>query len=104
MIFGIKTKKDRKIEELQRELNELKLQPSKIIEKPIQCTTIGASYILDKWNKGIVQESWIKGILANRLVKELTERELPIEKVKMDNGNEEYKVRLKVILDDIYRN
>lgn len=30
MIFGIKTKKDKKIEELQRELNNLKLQPSKI--------------------------------------------------------------------------
>lgn len=104
MIFGIKTKKDKKIEELQRELNELKLQPSKIIEKPIQCTIIGASYILDKWDKAVVQESWIKGILANMLAKELIERRLPIEKVKMDNGDVEYKVRLKVILDDIYRN
>lgn len=104
MIFGIKTKKDKKIEELQRELNELKLQPSKIIEKPIQCTTIGASYILDKYNKAFIQESWIKGTLANMLAKELIERRLPIEKVKMDNGGVEYRVRLKVILNDIYRN
>lgn len=104
MIFGIKTKKDKKIEELQRELNKLKLQPSKIIEKPIQCTTIGASYILDKWDKAVVQESYIKSILARRLSEELIKRGLPIEKVKMDNGNVEYKVRLKVILDDIYRN
>lgn len=48
MIFGIKTKKDKKIEELQRELNELKLQPPKIIERPISVSTIGASYVLDK--------------------------------------------------------
>ena len=104
MIFGIKTKKDKKIEELQKEIDKLKFQPFKIIEKPIQCTTIGASYILDKWDKAIVPESWIKDTLANMLAKELIERRLPIEKVKMDNENVEYKVRLKVILDDIYRN
>ena len=104
MIFGIKTKKDKKIEELQKEIDKLKFQPPKIIEKPIQCTTIGASYILDKWDKSIVPESWIKGTLANMLAKELIERRLPIEKVKMDNEDVEYKVRLKVILDDIYRN
>jgi hypothetical protein len=104
MIFGIKTKKDKKIEELQKEIDKLKFQPPKIIEQPIQCTTIGASYIVDKWDKAIVQESWIKGILANMLTKELIKRGLPIEKTKMDNGDVEYKVRLKVILDDIYRN
>lgn len=38
------------------------------------------------------------------LAKELIERRLPIEKVKMDNGDVEYRVRLKVILNDIYRN
>lgn len=104
MIFGIKTKKDKKIEELQRELNNLKLQPSKIIEKPIQCTTIGASYILDKYEESIIPESYIKSILARSLSEELIKRGLPIEKVKMDNGNVEYKVRLRVILNDIYRN
>lgn len=104
MIFGIKTKKDKKIEELLKEIDKLKFQPPKIIEKPIQCTTIGASYILDKYNKAFIQESWIKGTLANMLAKELIERRLPIEKVKMDNGDVEYRVRLKVILDDIYRN
>lgn len=104
MIFGIKTKKDKKIEELQRELNNLKLQPSKIIEKPIQCTTIGASYILDKYEESIIPESYIKSILARSLSEELIKRGLPIEKVKMDNGNVEYKVRLKVILNDLYRN
>lgn len=104
MIFGIKTKKDKKIEELQKEIDKLKFQPPKIIEKDIQCTTIGASYILDKWDKSIVPESWIKDTLANMLAKELIERRLPIEKVKMDNEDVEYKVRLKVILDDIYRN
>ena len=103
MIFGIKTKKDKKIEELQKEIDILKFQLPKIIE-PIQCTTIGASYILDKWDKSIVPESWIKGTLANMLAKELIERRLPIEKVKMDNEDVEYKVRLGVILDDIYRN
>lgn len=104
MIFGIKTKKDKKIEELQKEIDKLKFQPPKIIEQPISVSTIGASYILDKYNKAFIQESWIKGTLANMLAKELIERRLPIEKVKMDNGGVEYKVRLKVILDDIYRN
>lgn len=104
MIFGIKTKKDKKIEELQKEIDKLKFQPPKIIEQPISVSTIGASYILDKYNKAFIQESWIKGTLANMLAKELIERRLPIEKVKMDNGDVEYKVRLKVILDDIYRN
>lgn len=104
MIFGIKTKKDKKIEELQRELNKLKLQPPRIIEKPIQYTTIGASYILDKYNTAFIQESWIKGILASRLSEELIKTGLPIEKIKLYNGNVEYRVRLKVILDDIYRN
>lgn len=105
MIFGIKTKKDKKIEELQKEIDKLKFQPPKIIERPISVSTIGASYVLDKWDKSVLQkESWIKGILVNMLAKELIERRLPIEKVKMDNGDVEYKVRLKVILDDIYRN
>lgn len=98
MIFGIKTKKDKKIEELQRELNNLKLQPPRIIEKPIQCTTIGVSYILDKWDKAIAQELWIKGTLTNMLAKELIERRLPIEKVKLDNGDIEYRIRLDVIV------
>lgn len=104
MIFGIKTKKDKKIEELQKEIDKLKFQPPKIIEQPISVSTIGASYILDKYNKAFIQESWIKGTLANMLAKELIERRLPIEKVKMDNGDVDYRVRLKVILDDIYRN
>ena len=104
MIFGIKTKKDKKIEELQKEIDKLKFQPLKIIEQPISVSTIGASYVLDKWNKDIIQESWIKGILANRLAEELIRRGLSVEKVKMDNGDVEYKVRLKVILNDIYRN
>lgn len=104
MIFGIKTKKDKKIEELQKEIDKLKFQPPKIIEQPIQCTTIGASYIVDKWDKHIIQESWIKGILADMLVQEFIRRGLPVEKSKMDNGDVEYKVRLKVILNDIYRN
>lgn len=104
MILGIKTKKDKKIEELQKEIDKLKFQPPKIIEQSVQYTTIGASYVVDKWDKAIVQESWIKRILANMLTEELIRRGLPIEKVKMDNGDVEYKVRLKVILDDIYRN
>lgn len=98
MIFGIKTKKDKKIEELQRELNKLKLQPPRIIEKPIQCTTIGASYILDKYNTAFIQESWIKSVLASRLSEELTKRGLPIEKIKLDDGNVAYRVRLEVIV------
>ena len=104
MIFGIKTKKDKKLEELQKEIDKLKFQSPKIIEQPISVSTIGASYILDKYNKAFIQESWIKGTLANMLAKELIERRLPIEKVKMDNGDVEYRVRLKVILNDIYRN
>lgn len=104
MIFGIKTKKDKKIEDLQKELDRLKFQPPKIIEQPIQCTTIGASYVVDRRDKHIIQESWIKGILADMLVQEFIRRGLPVEKSKMDNGDVEYKVRLKVILNDIYRN
>lgn len=104
MIFGIKTKKDKKIEELQKELDRLKFQPSKIIEQPIQWTIIGASYVADRYDIAIIQESWIEGILANMLAQEFIRRGLPIEKTKMDNGDVEYKVRLKVILDDIYRN
>lgn len=104
MIFGIKTKKDKKIEELQKEIDKLKFQPSKIIQQSIQSTFIGASYVVDKRDKAIIQESWIKGILANMLAEELIKRGLPIEKVKMDDGNVEYRVRLKVILNDIYRN
>lgn len=104
MIFGIKTKKDKKIEELQKEIDKLKFQPPKIIQQSIQSTFIGASYVVDKRDKAIIQESWIKGILANMLTEELIKRGLPIEKTKMDNGDVEYKVRLKVILNDIYRN
>lgn len=104
MIFGIKTKKDKKIEELQKEIDKLKFQPPKIIERPISVSTIGASYILDKYEESIIPESYIKSILARSLSEELIERRLPIEKVKMDNGDVEYRVRLKVILNDIYRN
>ena len=104
MIFGIKTKKDKKIEELQKEIDKLKFQPLKIIEQPISVSTISASYAVDKWNKGIVQESWIKGILANSLAEELMRRGLPMEKVEMNNGNAEYKVRVRLIVNDIYRN
>lgn len=104
MIFGIKTKKDKKIEELQKEIDKLKFQPLEIIEQPISVSTIGASYVLDKCDKAIVQESWIKGILTNMLAEELIRRGLPIEKVKMGNGDVEYQVRLEVILNDIYRN
>ena len=106
MIFGIKTKKDKKIEELQREIDNLKctLPMPKIIEQPIMISTIGASHLLDKYEESIIPESYIKSILARSLSEELIKRGLPIEKVKMDNGNVEYKVRLKVIVNDLYRN
>lgn len=104
MIFGIKTRKDKKIDELQKEIDKLKFQPLKIIEQPISVSTIGASYVLDKWNRDIIKESWIKGILADRLAEELIRRGLPVEKVEMSNGNAEYRVRVRLIVNDLYRN
>ena len=104
MIFGIKTKKDKRIEKLQKEINNLKFQLLEIFTQSISVSTISASYVLDKLHKSIVPESSIKGILANMLVEEIIKRQLPIEKIKMDDDNVEYRVRLEVILDDIYRN
>lgn len=106
MIFGIKTKKDKKIEELQKEIDNLKctLPMPKIINQPIMISTIGASHLLDRYDESTIPESYIKSILARSLSEELIKRGLPIEKVKMDNGNVEYKVRLRVIVNDIYRN
>lgn len=114
MIFGIKTKKDKQIEELQvinKELQnaleeeKMRKQSTQFIRVPIPTFPIGASYILDKYyDESIIPESHIKSILARSLSEELIKRGLPIEKVKMDNGDVEYRVRLKVILNDIYRN
>ena len=104
MIFGIKTKKDKKIEELQKEIDKLKFQPLKSIGLPVSVSTIGASYVLDKLDTAIVPESYIRAVLANMLAKELIRARLPIEKIKMDNGDVDYKVKLKVILNDLYRN
>ncbi|MFQ9442798.1 MAG: hypothetical protein ACLR1A_07785 [Eubacterium ventriosum] len=113
MIFGIKTKKDKQIEELQvinKELQnaleeeKMRKQSTQFIRVPILTSPIGASYILDKYEESIIPESYIKSILARSLSEELIKRGLPIEKVKLDNGDVEYRVRLKVILNDIYRN
>lgn len=113
MIFGIKTKKDKQIEELQvinKELQnaleeeKMRKQSTQFIRVPIMTSTIGASYILDRYDESILPESYIKSILARRLSEELIKSGLPIEKVKLDNGNVSYKVRLKVVVNDIYRN
>lgn len=98
MIFGIKTKKDKKIEELQKEIDKLKFQPPKIIKQSVMVSTIGASYLLHSYDESIISESWIKSVLASRLSEELTKRGLPIEKIKLDDGNVEYRVRLEVIV------
>lgn len=113
MIFGIKTKKDKQIEELQvinKELQnaleeeKMRKQSTQFIREPILTSLIGASYISDRYDESIIPESYMKSILAKRLSEELIKRGLPIEKVKMNNGNVEYKVRLKVIVNDLYRN
>ena len=113
MIFGIKTKKDKQIEELQlinKELQnaleeeKMRKQSTRFIQTPVMTSSIGASYILDRYDESIIHESYIKSILARSLSEELIKRGLPIEKVKLDNGNVEYKVRLKVIVNDLYRN
>nr|DAR49604.1 MAG TPA: hypothetical protein [Caudoviricetes sp.] len=104
MIFGIKTKKDKKIEELQKEIDKLKFQPPKIIKQSIMVSTIGASYLLHSYDESIISESRIKSVLAGRLSQELIKTGLPIEKIKLHDGNVWYRVRLKVILNDIYRN
>ena len=109
MIFGIKTKKDRKIEELQEALNRLLSPPPKIIERcSIPTASISSSYITSSRHMECndLQESRIRSLLANRLGEELLKRGLPVEKTEMDDGTIEYKVRLKVVLENnvLYRN
>ena len=91
-MFGIKTKKDKKIEVLQREIDRLKT----IISRN-DVSTLYSEFVLPIEALGTITEKQIKSVLATKIVNELEEN-LEIEhSTDIYNGFKIYKAKLNVI-------
>ena len=92
-MFGIKTKKDKKIELLQREIERLKT----IIDEKVDATTLCSEFTLPIEALGTLSEKHIKSVLVANIINELEEN-LEIEHTT-DNYKKLkiYKAKLKII-------
>lgn len=100
MIFGIKTKKDRKIEELHNELMQERLRNSalKCIQIPRKTNTYQAEVFVDSEYEHIVPENAIRGNLALELV-ESFKKDLIIEREDAPYAKGvKYRARLVVVV------
>ena len=91
-MFGIKTKKDKKIEALQREIEEL-LQRKIDIEKTIiyknDVNTLCCEFVLPFEALATITEKHIKRVLATKMLNELEEY------LEIEHNTDDYK-RLKI--------
>lgn len=79
-MFGIKTKKDKKIEELEKEIDRLKttlITPCVTYQK-LDTSTLYSEYSLPFEALGVMSEKHIKRVLASKMV-ELIDENLEIE-------------------------
>lgn len=100
MIFGLKTKKDRKIEELQNELMQEKLRNSaiKCIQIPRKTNTYQSEILVPSEYEHIVSENAIRGNLALELV-ESFKKDLIIEREDAPYAKGvKYRARLVVVV------
>ena len=92
-MFGIKTKKDKKIEVLQREIDRLKT----IIYGNADVSTLYSEFVLPIEALDTITEKHIKSVLATKIVNEIEEN-LEIEhSTDIYNGLKIYKAKLNVI-------
>lgn len=100
MVFGIKTKKDRKIEELQNELTQERLRNSaiKCIQIPRKTNTYQSEILVPAEYENIVPENAIRGNLALGLV-ESFKKDLIIEREDvLHEKGVKYRARLVVVV------
>ena len=97
-MFGIKTKKDKKIKELQKDIDRLKrmLEPTTFtIEKKSNVNTFTSEFVVPIEAINSVSEKTIKRVLATKML-EVVEENLEIEANDVRNLKI-YKAKLKVI-------
>ena len=104
MIFGIKTKKDKQIEQLQKALEEEKLKNEipNFIRVPVKTIMLGASYdMFEEQTRLLPREKrpeYIKSVLATQLIHELKDRlDVSEEYVPYMNVTR-FKTRIEVIV------
>ena len=83
-MFGIKTKKDKKIEALQREIDRVKQSYAKI-----DVNTLCSQFVLPFEALNTITEKHIKSVLATKLINELEEN------LEIEHTTDDYK-RLKI--------
>ena len=97
-MFGIKAKKDKKIEELQKDINKLKrmLEPTTFtIEKNLNVNTFTSEFVVPAEVINSASEKTIKTVLATKML-EVVEENLEIE--ANDVGNLKiYRAKLRVV-------
>lgn len=77
MIFGIKTKKDKKIEELQKEIERLTYRPIKVTSVQKKVDLLQATACFKNLDVNTLPEGYVESILC----KELSEKLKPYIKV-----------------------
>lgn len=101
MIFGIKTKKDRKIEKLQNELIQEKLRNSTLTQipgKPCKIITYQSEVLVPFEYEDIVPETTIRRNLASGLV-ESFEKDLILEREDvLYDRKVKYRTKLEVVV------
>ena len=72
MIFGIKTRKDKKIDELQKEIERLKyLQSYKVFQKPYDVKKLSAVFYVPFEQVEYIPDGYVKNALVHQLASNL---------------------------------
>lgn len=101
MIFGIKTKKDKKIEELQKEIDRLKtcLLPPKFECSNLNVETYLADFMIPFEHQDLVPDEYINRVLTNKML-EVVEKNIVVEHTDdCQRRCTYYRAKLKVVVD-----
>lgn len=100
MIFGIKTRKDKKIDELQKEIKRLKDTPfkSKVFQEYYDIKKVSAVFYVPFEQVDYIPDGYVKAALAHQFEDNLTEFISVSENTDYDNCRRVYRATLNVCI------
>lgn len=96
MIFGIKTRKDKKIDELQKEIERLKDTPPKVFQEHYDIKKLSAVFYVPFEQVDHISDAYVQNILVYRLSSNLKEIISVSDDTDYDNCRHIYRATLNV--------
>ena len=100
MIFGIKTRKDKKIDELQKEIERLKYTRPKVFQEHYDIKKLNAVFYVPFEQVDCIPDGYVKAALAHQLEDNLKEFISVSENTDYDNCRHIYRATLNVCVKE----